>query len=476
MDKMQYSDKEIKELIDGIFDGSITEYNIPESLYIATSDYLKKGLYSGFGGDLTKFEGKDLELLKELRENVYMFSAAKNYTELKEMGSFLINSDGERATMREFTKAAEQSFETFNDAWGRTEYNTAIHAAQMANKWNEIEKNKDLLPILVYSTIGDACDICAPLDGMTAKVDDPIWDSVASPNHFNCLCIMLQEEDTELTPESEKSETFDKVTAEMDDTFKYNPGKDKEIFSQSHPYFDVPKKDIELAKNNFNLPIPSVESEIGKQGFREAKTISEAEKWATDKNININFAENIKEAEKLNTYNNIKESSDLFESKFGKSFGSKINFNREYRDIDFVKEIKVISDKTADTPFAEYLRSESNYGKADSLFINLAKGNESGFDFAENIKELMNGKTPSYNITSLTDVITHEAGHNYYFGNSNKLIKEFRTYYETSDIWKDSVSIYGQENASEFFAESIVSLLRGENKEAVKIITKFFKL
>lgn len=256
-ERFTYDSAKIRSLLDGIYDGSITEYSIPEDLYFATVEYLRSGLYQGFGGDLTQFKGKDLELLEDLRTNVYHFSGGKAYSQIKEYRSLLLDENGELRKQSEFTKLGEQAFETWNESWGLTERGTAIHAAQMANKWNEIEKNKDLLPVLVYSTIGDACDICAPLDGMTAKVDDPIWNSVASPNHFNCLCIMLQEEDTtELTPESEKNNTFDKVTAEMSDTFKYNPGKDREIFSKDHPYFDIPKEDKEYKANNYNLPIP----------------------------------------------------------------------------------------------------------------------------------------------------------------------------------------------------------------------------
>jgi len=280
-ERFTYDSAKIRSLLDGIYDGTITEYSIPEDLYVAIADYLKSGLYQGFGGDLTKFSGKDLALLEDLRTNVYAFSGGKSYQQIKEYRSLLLNEAGELRPQKEFTQLGEQAFETWNEAWGLSEHGTCVHNAMMANKWNEIEKNKDLLPNLSYQTIGDACDICAPLDGLIAPVDDPIWDSIMPTNHFNCLCIVLQEDsDATLTPEVEKNDTFDKVNAEMSDTFKMNPGKDKEIFSRDHPYFDIPKKDIELAKNNFNLPIPSVESETGKQGFKEAKTIDEAKAYS----------------------------------------------------------------------------------------------------------------------------------------------------------------------------------------------------
>lgn len=267
---MNYSKKEIEKLLDGIYAGDISEYNIPESLYFSIADYLKSGLYKGFGGDLTDFKGKDLELLQELRENTYMFSAAKSFQEVKQIGSLMFNEDGDLRSSREFSALGAAEFDKWNKDWGLTERNTAIAQAKMAGKWNEIQENKDLLPYLTYSTIGDACDICAPLDGLTAKVDDPIWNSVMPVNHFNCECVVLQGEDTgTLTPEREKEAIYDTVTGEMSDTFKMNPGKDGYIFSPDHPYFEVAPKDQAFAKTNFGLPIPTVEEELGNKIYKE---------------------------------------------------------------------------------------------------------------------------------------------------------------------------------------------------------------
>jgi len=255
--KMKYTEAQIKDLLHNIFVGDISEYSIPEELYSSISDYLLKALYDGFGGTLADFSGKDYELLNELRENVYMFSAAKSYQQLKDIGSLMFDENGDKISINEFSKLGAERFDTWNDAYGRTEYNTAVASAEMAGKWSEIERNKDLLPFLKYSTIGDACDICAPLDGMTAKVDDTIWSTVYPPKHFKCLCTVTQEEaDVEPTSFDEKKATFAKVDKEMDDTFKYNSGKEKVVFSEDHPYFQVPKEDRKFAENNFGLPIP----------------------------------------------------------------------------------------------------------------------------------------------------------------------------------------------------------------------------
>lgn len=251
-DKMKYTDAQISKLLDGIFNGTITEFDLPLDYYLAVAEYLRKGLYHGFGMDLAQASGKDLELLTELRENIYMFSAAKTFAEVKEISSMLVDDEGNVRTSREFNKLGRETYDLWNDNYGVTEYNTAIGQATMAAKWNEVEKNKEILPLLQYSTIGDACDICAPLDGLIAKIDDPVWDSVMPVNHFNCLCTVLQLDEGE--PTENRDEIVADVEYKMQPLFVNNAGKTGEVFNSSHPFFaDAPK---ESGSKNFGLPIP----------------------------------------------------------------------------------------------------------------------------------------------------------------------------------------------------------------------------
>lgn len=252
---MKFTDNEIESLLQGIFDGSITEYAIPESLYFAIAEYLKKGIFEGFGSTLQTVSGNDLELLTSLTENIYMFSAAKSYTELKDMSSLLVQ-DGKMASWNTFYQEAKHRFDIYNVDYAKTEYRTAVGQAQMAVQWNEIERTKDLIPYLRYSAIMDpnTSTICAPLDGIVAKVDDPIWDKIAPTNHWNCRCVLIQEYTGE--PTEDRAQIAKGVEGQMQDVFKHNSGRDGMIYPKSHPYFDVPAKDREYAKNNFDLPIP----------------------------------------------------------------------------------------------------------------------------------------------------------------------------------------------------------------------------
>lgn len=252
------SEKKIQEYINGIYKGDITSEDLPLDVYESIVKYLKLGLYTGYGMTLEQAEGVDLELLTQLRENVYMFSAAKTYQMTKEISSLLTGEDGEVRTKEEFNEIGKATYENWNDNYGETEYSTAIGQAYNAVKWQSIEKEKEALPNLRYSAIGDACEICMPLDGTTAPVDDPIWDKVGPLNHFNCKCLLLQEDgDALLTPDNEKEETYDNALEKMDKVFQSNPAKDGMIFNEHHPYFEVAKEDRAYAKRNFDLPIPN---------------------------------------------------------------------------------------------------------------------------------------------------------------------------------------------------------------------------
>lgn len=255
---MKFTDSQIENMIKGIENGSITLEKLPVDYYEAVTDYLLKGLYKGFGATLENVSAKDYELLKELTTNTYTFGAAKTFQQTKEISSLLVDENGEVRSSREFNKLARETYDNWNNNWGKTEYNTAIAQGDMAVKWNSIENQKDVMPMLRYSAIGDACSICAPLDGITAKVEDPIWDKIYPTNHFNCLCVVLQEDEF-TSPTSGNAEIVNDVTDRMNPMFTNNVGKTGEIFTKDHPYYDVSKEYREYAKANFNLPIPNLD-------------------------------------------------------------------------------------------------------------------------------------------------------------------------------------------------------------------------
>lgn len=275
MADFNYSDEEVKKLIEDIHAGSVNPLNLPEDFYLTLGAYLDKALEQGFGKalDNIQFGTPDRELMAELRENIYMFSAARTFQQTVEMSDALVNEQGEIRSLKEFRQAAEEIYTRYNggkiedeirSGWLDTEYNTAVTQAMNAKKWERVQQQKDVLPYLRRVAVQDEleCEICSELDGITAPVDDPIWGQVAGAAHFNCRCIeeQLDKEEGE-KEEWEPDEMEEAVKASnMPDEFKYNPGADREVFSASgeskHPYFTVPKEYKEFAKNNFDLPLP----------------------------------------------------------------------------------------------------------------------------------------------------------------------------------------------------------------------------
>jgi SPP1 gp7 family putative phage head morphogenesis protein len=271
----EFSEAYIEELLRGVWNGEITEHDLPEDLYLKIADVLKKGLYSGFGisfsqltkeieeGISTVFDQADLELLTELRENCFLFAGAKVYQQTKDMRGLIMGEDGIKS-WQEFKKDAGGIFDTYNSSWLSAEYDTAIGQAQNAVHWNNIEKNKELMPYLQYEATEDEleCEICAPFNDAVAPVDDPIWDIALPMQHYNCRCTVLQidkYEEVELTPDNEKDELINNAKEVMDPVFQMNAGKDKVVFNENHPYFSVAKGDKEFAKKNFGLNIPETD-------------------------------------------------------------------------------------------------------------------------------------------------------------------------------------------------------------------------
>jgi SPP1 gp7 family putative phage head morphogenesis protein len=256
---MNYTDSQIEDLIKAVYEGRTTVQNLPLDLYLAIGKNLEDGIREGWGALMDSGIGSpDVPLYNALRENVYIFSAAKTYQQVKDMAEFIAES----TSYTNFKVKAMETYGEYNTDWLKAEYNTAVGQAQQANQWQRIQQSKDVFPYLRYSAVIDSktSEICRPLDGVTLPVDDPFWDNYAPLNHFNCRCTLEKidkYEDVTVTREGKVAEITKELNETVKPEFKMNSGKDGYIFDpKSHPYFKVAPKDKGLARNNFNLPIP----------------------------------------------------------------------------------------------------------------------------------------------------------------------------------------------------------------------------
>jgi hypothetical protein len=142
---LDYSDDEKNQIFQDIFSGKIDLENLPEDLYHDIASILKDGVKSGYADAGTKidFDISDTELIADLQENIYMFSGAKTFTQVKEMMAELVDEKGQIVPFNDFRESARGIFDMFNETYLKTEYDTTIGMAQNAAKWNEIDKQKD---------------------------------------------------------------------------------------------------------------------------------------------------------------------------------------------------------------------------------------------------------------------------------------------------------------------------------------------
>lgn len=247
------SDDDYERLIHGIYLGIITTSNLDVQSYLKVARKLTAGVYDGYGKtiDDVLYNSEDYLMLKDLRTNVYIFSGAKSYQQVREVSSLLATEVV--TSFPTFKKQAKEILTQYNEDYLRTEYNSAISQAGAADTWQRIEKDAEHLPMLTYHTVGDGRvrPTHQALDGITREVKDKFWNEYYPPNGWNCRCTVLQSSDAKKTSLKGFAPPDD-----VPDIFRFNAGKERIVFSPKHPYFKIEPRDKTLAKNNFNLPLP----------------------------------------------------------------------------------------------------------------------------------------------------------------------------------------------------------------------------
>lgn len=249
-----FSDDEIDRIVMGVYSGLITPQSLDIATYLRVGEKLTNGVYNGFGKTLTDVEwnSPDFKMLNDLRNNVYVFSGAKQYHQVREMTDAIY--DGNRVKLfSEYKKTATDIFKEYNENYLRAEYNAAISQSRSASMWMEIESNAELLPMLTYQTVGDGRvrPEHAMLDEISRPIGDKFWDNYFPPNGWNCRCTTIQTDN-----EFKTDMRGFKQPSTVPDVFMMNAGKDRIVFSDKHPYFKVEPKDKVAADNNFYMPKP----------------------------------------------------------------------------------------------------------------------------------------------------------------------------------------------------------------------------
>lgn len=238
---------ELKRLLTKLVKQIWKQKGMPADLDKALTEFFAsefwKAVEEGYDMQLEEadFETPDYEMLRKLEQSVYQFSAAKNYAQLKAISQALLDEQGKLRTFSQFRQAAAEINNEFVNQWLKAEYNFATASAQMSCRWVDIQKDKEILPLLKYNTVGDERVRVEhqELEGVIRPVDDDFWKIYYPPNGWNCRCDVQQLDSGKITP-------LEKITLpeKMPEMFKYNSGISGIAFPPGHPYYDGLPGDI----------------------------------------------------------------------------------------------------------------------------------------------------------------------------------------------------------------------------------------
>jgi SPP1 gp7 family putative phage head morphogenesis protein len=255
---MPFDEHAIEMYLLYVYTGEVTKERLSMWYHERVGGELDDAVRMGFKVAGINQVSPEYQLYQKLRHNIYVFSAAKQYQQVRTMSQF-ITIDGVKSTYSQFKALAEKVFVEYNDTYLRAEYVTAIGQSQMAREWVEAEQKKDIIPYLQYRTQRDSRvrDEHAALDGITLPVDHPFWKTWMPKNGWRCRCFTVSKQRAAVTDLSQRDLSDLADEKKFPKTFQMNPGIDGLVFNpKHHPYFFVERGDAGLKKNNFNLPIP----------------------------------------------------------------------------------------------------------------------------------------------------------------------------------------------------------------------------
>jgi phage gp29-like protein len=241
-------EKEALRLAKLIHEGKLKSGSIDQELLKQTAKVLMEAVTKGMDKVSDELTEEDKALVKNFSENVYQFSSAKTLEELKQASALLFDAEGNARSFGDFKNDFIALHKTFNVQHLAAEYNHAVASAQMGANWQRL----DLSGNGKYATAGDdrVRDEHVLFDQIIAPWKSEFWAVHYPPNGWGCRC------DAYDAPEgSTKTDLSSLSLPTIPTMFRNNPGIDKTVFPDAHPYFDVTdseRKKINKAANKAN--------------------------------------------------------------------------------------------------------------------------------------------------------------------------------------------------------------------------------
>jgi SPP1 gp7 family putative phage head morphogenesis protein len=244
-------DKKLNKLFAGAMESvfknrssKVSELKKPEwnKIYKYIVGKLFRGVEDGYGEQLPDldYDTPDYLLLKSMQDNIYVFSAYKNFQLLADLNHLLLDEEGKLREWQDFKAEALKINEAYNKTWLEAEYDNAVASAQEAANWQRDYELRDQF----YGRYDDAGDDRVrpehqALDGIIKALDDSWWDTYNPPNGWRCRCTRT------LVPKAGNKETDTSKIAmpAIKPLFKNNVGKTGMIFPETHEYYKVAADD-----------------------------------------------------------------------------------------------------------------------------------------------------------------------------------------------------------------------------------------
>jgi len=183
----------------------------------------------------------DAEMLTRLTRDVWSFSAAKDYQQMRDLTLALKDENGKLREFEAFKTEAQKICEKYNETWLRTEYDMSVASSQSASRWVQFTKDAKDIPFLEYQTVGDDAVRAshAVLDGIVRNISDSFWSIHYPPNGWGCRCEAIQAPGAH---GNKKDMPSDSPVPEM---FRTNLAQTGLIYPKNHPYYvGIPKAEI----------------------------------------------------------------------------------------------------------------------------------------------------------------------------------------------------------------------------------------
>ncbi len=333
----------------GGFDAS--QLTTPEArrLIAETVKQLKTAIASGVPHEVPETVRHALE------NNAFIFSGFKAFHTLREVGLSLVTDKGDIKPFEQFRKDVEAVNNRYNHNYLDAEYHHAVGASLMAARWQQIEKDGDRYD-LQYRTAQDDLvrEDHAILHGTTLPPSDPFWSLYFPPNGWRCRCSAVQVRKGKYPlsdPDLAMLRGNNCTENAKQQIFRFNPGKDLQLFPPKHPYYKAP----EAAKQ-------VIEQMSEEQQRDKRKTIvNDFKQWAKDNLPEVRVAKFY--CKRLILSNDSDKSSVVLNKTF---FGECIS---KYKD-DPLYLTKLIVAKQVKTLFksARFVGSEASKDHPDSIF------------------------------------------------------------------------------------------------------------